>query len=238
MLTLPSCKVDFDYDAKADPDRKLADWVFSKDGKVSLAGATEDVPDGRTFPAGPLFLNRVVLQTDYEVTDEDVDLLSQASGVTTFIFRNTRLSNNGLEKWSRSPGAAQVAVLFVNSDRVTDAGLAHLARFESLKQLYLGRAKFSPMGLEGLRNLKNLDTLLLYGSNLDDHGAKVLASFPALTNLVLSFTGITDKGLAVLAGCKNLAQLDVRGTTVTEPGVKQLKAALPNCRVVSDFDKP
>ena len=51
---LPNCKVTFDYDPKADPDRLLAEWLISKGGSVRIAGKLEDFKQVHELPAGPL----------------------------------------------------------------------------------------------------------------------------------------------------------------------------------------
>jgi len=98
--------------------------------------------------------------------------------------------DKGLEKLAKFPVAPRVEMLAANSPAVTDAGLAHLKGFASLKVLEL-------------RN-----------------------------------TGVTDDGLKALAWLKSLRELFVGGTKVTADGVKALRAALPGCKVTSDFDKP
>src|SRR5262249_54880287 len=83
--------------------------------------------------------------------------------------------------------------------RITDAGLPHVARLVSLRQL----------GVDGLKGLKG-------------PGLKHLAKLRRLTNLALGATGVTDEGLA---GGKDLTQLEYLGLppAVTDAGLVHLK---------------
>jgi hypothetical protein len=53
----------------------------------------------------------------------------------------------------------------------------------------------------------------------------------SLQTLNLGGTGVSDKGLKVLAGLRPLSSLDMRDTKVTDAGLKELRDALPNCKI-------
>ena len=80
---------------------------------------------------------------------------------------------------------------------------------------------------------KKLEYLSLAGTNVSHQSLKDLASLPALRQLMILHTPIDDEGLKHLSGSK-LISLNVKNTKVTEAGVKQLAAALPQCRIEWD----
>ena len=80
---------------------------------------------------------------------------------------------------------------------------------------------------------KKLEYLNLDGVKLSNQSLEHLTSLLALRQLMIQNTLIDDEGLKHLAASK-LISLNVRGTKVTETGVKQLAAALPQCRIEWD----
>jgi internalin A len=55
----------------------------------------------------------------------------------------------------------------------------------------------------------------------------------SLIHLSLFGTQITDEGLSNLYGLKNLTALDMRHTALTATGIAQLRAALPDCKIIA-----
>jgi hypothetical protein len=65
-----------------------------------------------------------------------------------------------------------------------------------------------------------------------DEGLAHLGGLKHLEKLTLGGPAITDRGLTPLRGLPELRDLDLFGTRVTDAGVRQLKATLPQLRVV------
>lgn len=145
--------------------------------------------------------------------------------------------------------------LDLGSDKITDEGLKHLAGLKSLHSLELYKTQVTGVGCKHLVELKNLHTLILWSSNVTDAGLKEVArlkglqsldlhdtpvtdiglmeliGLPNLKALKLGETKITDAGLIALAKIKTLQSLDLAALRVTDAGVKDLKQALPRCRI-------
>ena len=96
-------------------------------------------------------------------------------------------------------------------NRVTDAGLRHLAPLTQIKQLCIHGTSITDSGLQHIQALTQLEELSVYE------------------------TGISDAGLPYLAALKNLKRLSCctwrLEQHVTGDGVAKLKKALPNCRI-------
>ena len=60
---------------------------------------------------------------------------------------------------------------------------------------------------------------------------KKLPNPPFPFNMSLGFTNVTDMGLIELKDLKNLTVLYVYRTKVTDGGMKELKVALPKCKI-------
>jgi hypothetical protein len=64
-----------------------------------------------------------------------------------------------------------------------------------------------------------------------DESLVVLYKLPKLRSLSLRDTQITDNGVRHVKSLKHLEHLDVTGTGITEAGLRELRMAIPNCRV-------
>ena len=61
-----------------------------------------------------------------------------------------------------------------NVGQVTDAGLMHVEKLTSLKELYLRNDKISDAGLQYLKGLTKLQTLDFFGTNVSPAGLREL----------------------------------------------------------------
>jgi hypothetical protein len=144
----------------------------------------------------------------------------------------------------------------LNRCRVGNAGLAHLAQFPELERLYLvgtlirgggpeelgqlrnlralnvSRTPFTDAGLARLRSMPHLESLGLGATLATDLGLVHLKRLDALKELELYYTSVTDAGLAPLHGLATLESVNLVGTRVTDEGIGELRAALPNARII------
>jgi hypothetical protein len=56
----------------------------------------------------------------------------------------------------------------------------------------------------------------------------------ALEELQLDHTAVSDESVASLSRWTKLKSLDVTGTVITPEGLAKLRAALPDCEIVTD----
>lgn len=117
----------------------------------------------------------------------------------------SRISDESLRVLTRI--APQVLWLDVGGSRVSDRGLAEVARLPNLTRLHLQHTGVSDAGLASLAALQQLEYLNLYG------------------------TSVTDKGIVSLSPLRRLRALYVWETGVTPAGISTLRAALPRLAV-------
>src|SRR5258708_206317 len=80
--------------------------------------------------------------------------------------------------------------------KITDFGLAKLARLKKLRYLDVSGAQITPAGLKVLQGMPRLERLSLWNCKaLDDSAAPVFAALPSLTTLDLSHTPARDATL-------------------------------------------
>jgi hypothetical protein len=145
-----------------------------------------------------------------------------------------------------------------NSD-VTDAGLVHLRNLP-LEVINLYGCRLTSQGIENLGEMPTLRDLNIYGAEIGNDDLDLLARFSRLEGIWLGATMVTDEGIAKLAEFRSLrsvqltdlpltdtalthvanlpllTDVDVRNTRVTRQGLEALRAARPNCRILSDFE--
>jgi Leucine-rich repeat (LRR) protein len=118
--------------------------------------------------------------------------------------------------------------LHLNQTMVTDAGLDHIARIETLQILDLDGTSVGSNGLEPLGRLTSLRRLSLTQTSFNDDCAKVVAELGHLEYLNLSHTQVTNDGLAELSQCPQLQEVGLASCNgITDAGIVSL-AALPN----------
>ena len=124
----------------------------------------------------------------------------------------------------------------LSSERITDAGMAHMAACARLEGMFIPRG-VTWRGVAELHS-KPLTTIVMnWGSdggnrNIDDEALEQLVPLwertPTLTGLDLGMTAITDAGLRLLQRLKQLEWIYVGDNDgVTEEAVAALEAALP-----------
>jgi len=118
---------------------------------------------------------------------------------------------------------------------VTDALLDELVKaFPKLTSLSILGSKVTDVGVAHLARLSGLTELHLDWVEITDEGLKLLAVFSELTSLSLECNKITDAGLRELLALPKLAELFLTDNEVTKDGVAQFRASRPNCKVECD----
>lgn len=127
--------------------------------------------------------------------------------------RNTLgITDTGLGRLADLQLPALDHILLGHSERITDRGMAHVARISTLRSL--GLINCDRITGEGLGHLAGMESL----RRLDLRGCD----------------GITDEALERLRGMHHLEEIELAGSSVTEQGVRNLRSALPGCRVTKD----
>ena len=165
------------------------------------------------------------------VTDSELDTVALLAGLQDLnIGSGVTLGTPRPADLGPADGEAECRI--AGGSRVTDAGLAKLARLKRLRHLDLSGAAITPGGLKALASLPELQRLSLWNvASVDDSAAPYLETLGALTSLDLSNTSIGDATLARLAKMSALRRLYVSETRVTAAGLAAFRAQRPACVV-------
>lgn len=112
----------------------------------------------------------------------------------------------------------------LSGEEVTDRHVEMLQHLDGLLELHLIKAKVTDAGLAPLAKYKTLRSVRLYDCAVGDKGVEHLVQVKGLVELKLSVTKVTDAGLEPLAKAKGLKVLDLSSTAVTDDGLKHLAA--------------
>lgn len=151
----------------------------------------------------------------FYTTIETDSLLGEFAGmpeIESLMFELTDLTDNGVETIAELPNLATLT-LYGGSPRVGDAGLTTLTRCRSLKTLHMINIDVTDEGLSALSSFPRLRGLTIYR---DPFRPKLL----------------TDKAVTQLITLQNLHTLNISGGWMSKAAVANLKASLPDCRVV------
>jgi NADH-quinone oxidoreductase subunit M len=103
----------------------------------------------------------------------------------------------------------------------------------ALSQLDLSGSEATDETVRLLRNTKRLTFLNLSHTAISDEGVRDIAGMVHLTWLKLADTSISAAGLAHLKKLENLQTLDLSNTRCSKKAIDDVKAALPDCEVIT-----
>jgi hypothetical protein len=124
--------------------------------------------------------------------------------------------------------------LVVASARMSDAGMAHIARLSGVRSIYLSACfRVTDKGLAHLKKMADLERLwLTANAQITDEGMKSVAELKKLNWISLfGCKQVTDEGVRRLKDLRGLQFASFAGTGVTDVGVADLQKALPQCKV-------
>jgi hypothetical protein len=156
------------------------------------------------------------------LADSDIPSLARLQELSTLDFAGgnrvepAKITDQGLAELAKLDLPHLELLTLGWCDEITDAGLAHIVRMQTLKRLHLDTCpKVTDGGLRELVNVKNLTEVSLRGC-----------------------PNITDDGIQQLAGKKNWTHILLDGCPkITPEGVAKLQAALPNVPFVRKDDQ-
>lgn len=121
--------------------------------------------------------------------------------------------------------------------KITDAGMAHLAKLVQLKKLNLWRVLISDEGALALAPLTKLEWLNLDNTKLSDTGMPLLQQMTALTFLHLGSTQITAASAPALYHLKSLKDLKITRTALaaSDAAVAELHKFLPDADIQTEY---
>ncbi|HEX7448953.1 MAG TPA: protein kinase [Pirellulales bacterium] len=207
------------------------------------------------------YLQDIYLDTRHgglDLTDASLEAACQCPNLMSLFLWIPKLTDAGMADLEKV--ANQLIHLHLPaSGNLTDASLPHISALRNLATLNLSGRGFTDDGVAGLPQILKLPTLRIWGTATGDPLAARLADSRHLDTLDMCYTEITNAGLEHLARIKTLHGLGLEGTTITDAsvrhlkrltrlknlgvthtkltqvGVDELRAALPQCTIHSDF---
>jgi len=198
-------------------------------------------------PEGLYMLSFAGMEDDYSRSPDDrcVPYIVHLTGLKILMLSNTNISTEGLklignlnslERLSApkltEAGLAEVArlsslkALYINDHNLTNAGLAHLSRLELLEELDLvGKGRLNDAGLVHLTKMPRLRYLLLRGKNFTDAGTIHIKNISSLRILHLGFlTQLTNAAIIQLSQMPRLERLSLHwNENITNSSMVYLK---------------
>ena len=133
---------------------------------------------------------------------------------------STQVTDEGLSHVAKIQSLEGVSL---SNTQVTDAGLAGLQQIPRLKGLGLDSTQVTDEGLSHLTQFKRLEGLSLCNTPITDGGLARLQQMPCLRNLTLGGPRISDATVALVGQLRGLRYLSLRDTRITDAAIKHLK---------------
>jgi len=165
-------------------------------------------------------------------TDRGVQYLASLPSLKVLWLESPRVSEESLRHLAQIQSLERLCVPWL--DRITDRSLAYLTSMPKLKALGVGDAVSADAGVAKLASLANLEVLALKGGRtLTDKGLTPLTAMPRLHALQIYNSRITEQGLAGLSQCRLLDSIEIRSSVrIDERAIADLRAALPNVQML------
>lgn len=124
-----------------------------------------------------------------------------------------------------------VVYVDLDSELVTDATLAEVAKLRHLKILHIANTSITNDGLRVLQALPELRVVTLNTEGITDEAMEHLATCQSLEEVLVENAVITDSGLMQLTRARRLKRLSLLGSKITPRGLLHFHLDLPNCVV-------
>jgi hypothetical protein len=157
-----------------------------------------------------------------DANDQALALASQLPGIRTIVLvalPENRLTDNGLAPLAKLPN---LELLGIYGNRITDQGVVHIQQLPSLRALALN-TDVGDAALAKLSSLPRLENLDLTQSRITDASLAHLKSLPSLSTLILNGTAVTNAGVEQLAEIKTLQHLYLGNTAIDDAAVASLQ---------------
>jgi len=172
-------------------------------------------------------LEVLMLWNASELTDAGVECLRDMGRLRYIHLTGSRITDRSLEILGGLPSIDGLSLQF---NLFTDAGLAHLARLDRLKTLWVcapGEASDSKAYAELLRKP---EPGLPFPDRISDAGLDRLKGLGSLETLGIQNTLVTDAGLEKLRGLPKLKEVILHGARTTPAGRQALREAIPGLK--------
>jgi hypothetical protein len=170
-------------------------------------------------------------------TDRGVEYLAALPSLKVLWLESPKVTEETLGHLAQCESLERLCVPWL--DRITDRAMTHLKSMPKLKALGVGDAWNADAGVAALASLTNLEVLALKGGpGLTDKGLTPLANMPKLRALQIYNSRITEQGLAGLAQCKTLDSIEIKSSvTISEQAEASLKVQMPHLQTL-DISRP
>ncbi len=172
-----------------------------------------------------------VLAIRSELSAVHLDVLDQFTHLEGLYLDGSVRNRNDLAQL-RFPG--DLRYLSLARTAADDLTCSIIARLRELQRLWLADTRVTDRGVAALRALRKLRWLDLSRTAITDQATLYLAEMTQLRVLRLAYTRLSNEGARRLSKLEGLKRLDLVGTNVTPEVIRQLKATLADCSIVTD----
>lgn len=169
--------------------------------------------------------------TDCDFDDNAIPQLARIRGVTQICFFSMPLTGETIASLSDLP---HLELLTFISSALTPEGIEQMGSLEKLSYLNIDGTVCTELHAEAISRL-NLTTLIANDAGMNDACLEHLAGMNGLERMSAARNRITDVGLRSLQRLRSLKELLLTHNEISKGAVAQLHAALPKCKIVSDF---
>lgn len=172
----------------------------------------------------------LILLESAPLSDMELDVFASVPGlkILQLDHAENKISDAGMAEIAK---LTQLEHLRIRGGSIGDDGLNALSTMPNLRILNLPQGKFTNAGLAQLKALPKLQMLRIGSPMVTDAGIAALKDFPSLRRLHLIDIPITDRGLGDLQSIPKLESLYLDGANISDAAVDELFRTRPNLHV-------
>jgi len=179
-------------------------------------------------------LRKCIVKGAGEFADSDIGpLVEKYRTWRAFVFRDTDIKGEGLEKLGETP----IEWLELEDTPLSDGGLEAIGKLHGLRHLsFDGCPDITPAGMKALTRLRNLNSLRLTYTQDADQFLRALVPIGSIEVLSLKGFPISQSTVNILSQMANLKQLDFKNVNLS-PGAFDNLHNLKHLKLVGFFDQ-
>lgn len=211
-----------------DPERLAAEYVLSIGGTVYLDDDDVEITVPADLPMKPFHITSVFLIENKQLANSKLSVFSDCKSLRYVNLYKTATSNTGLANFKQSKG---LQTLLLTLTQVNDAGLEPFKDFPELEEIHLSYTLITNRALAYFKNCPKLFSIHVSSTDITDEGLEIFKDHQGFTHLDVSYTKVSDRSVKLITRWKKLVDLDITECQITEAGYRQIKQALPNCKI-------
>lgn len=157
-----------------------------------------------------------ILAGGSQVSDQGLKVLTALPNLRTLDVQGTKVTNEGVASIAK---ITSLESLRFTGQQLKDDGAAELANMPNLRKLYIDNVVLSPTGWAAIGRIPSLEVLHIGHSSISDAAMPLLCEAQNLKELMLHHSPVSDVGISYIGKLPNLQKLEIAACSIGGEGL-------------------